>query len=269
LGETPKIYVLNLDRHPDRLANIQRQMDHFGLAFIRFPAIDAKIADPQELDEYVDRKGPIPRMGASARAVTAGHFRIWKAFLETDAPVAFILEDDVRISESFPDFLRGATQFAKRVDILNFNRQDSTGLEKKLILAKKNQIKTDTFVGKKLLSLHFGAAGYMVSRTAAQNLCAEVQRTDVPIDHLLFNPNVSKYARGAKVYQSFPAFVEPDKDRFETSIQDEYIPESTSLRNKLFRAYYEVRGVPSIAAKLLTGRAEIQVLKYHEKRDYR
>lgn len=259
---SPDVYFLNLDRHKLRLENMAAQLNNLGLTWERVAAVDARLATEEELNEYVDATGPIPRMGAAARAVTAGHFVIWKKFLQTDAPIAFILEDDVKISGRFPEFVKVAANYSGDVDILNFNRQDSKHEKKKLIVLKTNSIFNEIFEAKLLIGIHFGAAGYMITRSAAERLCNQIKRTDVPIDHLLFNPNVSSFNRSARIYQAFPAVVEPDVERFKTSIQDESIPASTHWYKKLLRAYYETNRIPYMLMQYLRGRAEIQILNF-------
>ncbi len=123
MTKPPRVYVLNLNRHADRLASVQGQLDSLGVSWERFEAIDALDAREEDLGKYIEAHGPIPRMGRGARACTAGHFKIWKKFLETGEAVAFILEDDVAISRHFPAFIVEASKFAGDVDILNFNSQ--------------------------------------------------------------------------------------------------------------------------------------------------
>ncbi len=260
----PDIYFLNLDRHKERLENMRNQLNNLGLTWERFAAVDAQQAGKDTLGEYTDATGPIPRMGAGARACTVGHFKIWERFLATDAPVAFILEDDVRISKRFADFVKAASTYTSRVDILNFNRQDSRRTQKKLVVSKKEPIIDNLFQGKRLLGPHYGTAGYMITRDTAKRLCHQVGRTNLPIDHLLFNPNVSKFNRSSRVYQAFPAMVEPDIDRFQTGIQKESVPQSTHWLKKLSRAYYETNRIPFIIMQIMLGRAAIQILSFEK-----
>lgn len=261
---SPVIYVLNLDRHKDRLENMSAQLDRLALPWVRVAAIDAALVPENTLGAYVDAVGPIPRMGAGARACTVGHFIMWKRFLETDAPVAFILEDDAKISNSFPAFVEAAVHYAGEVDILNFNRQDSRHEHKKLVVSNVNPLANAVFEGKRLLGPHYGTAGYMITRRAAERLCNHVKRTNIPVDHLLFNPNVSGFNRSSQIYQSFPAMVEPDVEKFQTSIQADVIPASTHWRKKLSRAYYETNRIPSILLQYLLGRARLQILQFSE-----
>lgn len=264
MKSSPDVYFLNLDRHSGRLENMVVQLNDLGLTWERVTAIDATKAKEEELNEYVDPIGPIPRMGAGARACTVGHFKIWETFLETEAPTAFVLEDDIKISNNFPAFLKFAVNISNCVDILNFNRQDSKNETKKLVVSRQSTLNSDEFVAKRLLSAHYGTAGYMITRSAAEKLCNQLKRTNVPIDHLLFNPNVSSYNRSARIYQAFPALVEPDVKKFRTSIQDEAIPESMKWHKKLIRTYYETNRIPSLLLQYLLGRAEIQTLDFEK-----
>lgn len=260
----PNVYFLNLDRHVSRLENMTTQLDALGLSWERVAALDAQQASEEELAEYTDPTGPIPRMGAGARACTVGHFRMWHRFLETDAPVAFILEDDARLSENLPAFIHSAQTYANTLDILNFNRQPPNGNEKRLVVSKANTIGNEMFTAMHLLSPHYGTAGYMITRAAAERLCHHLKRTNVPIDHLLFNPNVSSFMRTSRILQTFPAFVEPDIEKFHTSIQDEAVAASLSWQKKLSRLYYETRQTPAILAQVLLRRAEVKTLSLEE-----
>ena len=170
MNTAPDIYFLNLDRHKDRFENLRNQLENRDLTWERIAAVDARQASEEELAEYTDPTGPISRMGAGARACTAGHFKIWKKFLETDAPVAFILEDDVRVSGKLSAFVKAAANYSSQVDILNFNRQTSKREQKKLVISKINPLVDEFFEGKRLLGPHYGTAGYMITRNAAERL---------------------------------------------------------------------------------------------------
>jgi len=262
MPESARIYYLNLDRHPDRRANMDKQFSNLGLDAERVAAIDAETASEAELNNYVDAAGPIPRMGAGARACTVGHFLIWEKFLKTDAKVAFILEDDAKVSSAFAEFVDEAVKISDEVEILNFNRQNSKGDTKKLVVAKAGVLQTPVFDAMRLLGPHYGTAGYMITRATAQRLVHQIKRTNIPIDHLLFNPNVSNFNRSSRIYQSFPAMVEPDIARFATSIQSEAVPNSVHWRKKLSRAYYETNRIPFLLLQMALNRAAVRNLYF-------
>lgn len=50
-----KILVINMDRNPERLANMCAQFGGLGLDFERFAAVDGRAVDPAGFQEFRDR----------------------------------------------------------------------------------------------------------------------------------------------------------------------------------------------------------------------
>jgi len=257
-----KTYVLNLDRHPERLAEIGRQLNAQNIDWQRFSAVDSLNTPSKDLDQFTDDAGPIPRMGAGARACTVGHFLIWKNFLATGAEVAFILEDDALLSSKFKAFMSEGVNLVDKLDILNFNRQAPRHKDKKLFVAKRSSYQCEFFTADRLLGPHFGTAGYMITRKTALHLIEDITRTNVPIDHLLFNPNVSEFCRKSRIFQTFPAMVRPTPESFATSIQKEKVPNARSWPNRLRRGYYEINQAPRLLTGLVARQVKVRTLDF-------
>lgn len=98
------IYLINLDRRPDRLSRVAQQLDEVGLSFIRFSAIDGQRRDaelpniPRLMFIINQKKKPV----RGEIACAASHIAVWKRFLETNEDYALVLEDDVNISHDLP-----------------------------------------------------------------------------------------------------------------------------------------------------------------------
>lgn len=240
-------YVLNLDRHPDRLARMAEQLDVQGIEWVRFPAVDASKLSDEVLDTLVAPRGPIPRMPRGARACTAGHMAILRDFLAADADYALVLEDDAVLARTLGEDL-GRLLTAGTFDILNLNRQTPRGAEKRLVVRRRPALKVGGLAVHDLVGIHYGTAGYLISRGAAQVVLDLYPRPDTPIDHILFNPNVSKVFGRIRIQQLFPALVQP-REGLVSSIQNEPVAEARKLRRKLQRAWTEV----AIAPRLLLG----------------
>lgn len=82
-GFFDKVYVLNLDRRPDRLAAVTRQMDQLGIAFERFTAVDGK--SKPHLDEWMaySQQKPLPIPDGVRKLTSSKDF-----YLNYDSPVA-------------------------------------------------------------------------------------------------------------------------------------------------------------------------------------
>jgi glycosyl transferase, family 25 len=72
----------------------------------------------------------------------------------------------------------------------------------------------------RMLSRHTGGAAYILSRQAARMLLAE-QRFDLPVDHLLFNPNNSRLFARLAPWQILPAIAR----------QQEFVGEKSDIEN--------------------------------------
>lgn len=131
-GRVSDIYVINLDRQPQRLVAVTRELDRIvdctgqplSKRLIRHAACDARalpaatlggvdiepyytLADqlsvdpyPQVLPDTFDLTRPI-RMSNAEIAVAQSHIDIWKRIGSSRAPYALVLEDDVWFEQGF------------------------------------------------------------------------------------------------------------------------------------------------------------------------
>ncbi|MBR1608613.1 MAG: glycosyltransferase family 25 protein [Kiritimatiellae bacterium] len=113
-----KIYVINLDRSPERLAETKRQLDAAGLPFERFPAVDGRALSPAERREACP---PLRFWLANGfRSVLPGeigcalsHRGVWERIADGPGDVAAVFEDDAVLDA---DALRDVLATAERDD---------------------------------------------------------------------------------------------------------------------------------------------------------
>ena len=91
-------FVINLDSSPERLSATAVQMDKIGLTFVRLAAVDGRRLDHKTLG--------IGAINTIGRQLTPGevgcfqsHIKAAEAFLQTDAELGLVLEDDVSVTE--------------------------------------------------------------------------------------------------------------------------------------------------------------------------
>lgn len=254
-------FLLNLDRHPDRLQRMSDQLAAEGLEWERFPAFDGARMPDAELDRLVAPKGPIPRMTRGARACTASQIAILQRFLETDAKYALILEDDAVLAPSLAEVLE-ALLATGTFDVLNLNRQTPRRAGKRLVVRRRPALIAGDFAVHDLVGIHYGTAGYLISRGAAHMVLDLYPRPDLPIDHILFNPNVSKLFRRIRIQQLFPALVRP-REGLVSSIQNEPVSEAGGIRRKLQRSWTEVAIAPRLLLGFLAGIYEVKTVELY------
>jgi glycosyl transferase, family 25 len=179
-----KVYVINLDRHPDRLAHMREQLGDIG--FERVDAVDGS-------------KNPETTKGLTRFELGCieSHRNAWSLFLTSSDAHACFLEDDVHL---WPDFARLAQSEA-------------------WIPSDAHSVKLDTYLQKvklgerraafgvrqvaRLYTRHESSAAYALSRAGAERYLELTARPILPADYTLFPKNPRRF--GLRIYQLAPA----------------------------------------------------------------
>lgn len=104
-----KVFVINLDRCPDRLARVKARLDALGVPFERVAGVDEATLDPAERKRCVSEflwwccsLRPITRGQVGC---TLGHQKVYRKMLAEGLGHACVLEDDVILGDRFPEVL--------------------------------------------------------------------------------------------------------------------------------------------------------------------
>lgn len=101
-----RAFVINLDGSEGRMSSIKSSLDMQMIPFSRVSAVDGRGLSPDLFDEYHDSKSKKYYGRALSGAEVAcylSHIKALKLFLESDADVGIIFEDDVKIDENFKE----------------------------------------------------------------------------------------------------------------------------------------------------------------------
>ena len=188
-----KVFVINLDRHPERLAHMRGQLR--GIAFERIAAVDGtnKPATAKGLSRF-------------ELACLESHQNAWRQFLDGSEQHACFLEDDLHIRPDFEALIQNEAW----------------------IPADAHSVKLDTYLqrvklgearpapeGRQIARLHTrheSSAAYLLSRDGAERYLELTANPVSPADYSLF----PKYPHrlGLRIYQLTPA----------VAIQDHLLP---------------------------------------------
>ncbi len=113
---------------------------------------------------------------------------------ESGAPYAAVLEDDVVLDQRAPLVLQNADWIPAGADLIKLEHYGPPG--QSVLLSDFTEVGHGFRLGR-MRSRHTGGAAYILSRRAAE-LLLQVPRFDLPVDHLLFNPNNSPIVRAAE-----------------------------------------------------------------------
>ncbi len=163
-----KTYVINLDRHPERLAHMRDQLSDVG--FERIAAVDG-------------RKNPETTSGLTRfeLACLESHRNAWRLFLTRRDAHACFLEDDVHLF--WPDF--GAL-----VGVADWIPPDAHSVKLDTYLQEVKLGDTRTVFGARamarLYSRHESSAAYILSREGAERYLELTAYPTLPADYSLF-----------------------------------------------------------------------------------
>jgi len=203
------IFLINLARSHDRLSHMQEVFDAQGLAFERIDAVDAAT-----LSEDFVRNIVVPPVSKYARNLTPSevacylsHKKIWELALSRGLEYAAIFEDDIHLAPDAGKLLSAASEWLP----------DGADLIKLETLAMPTHVSRSgdalmetTHRLKRLLSSHYGAAGYIVSRRAMERLCAASDPLPLPVDDVIFGAHYRVFG-GLGAYQIDPAICVQDQ----------------------------------------------------------
>lgn len=141
-----KTFLINLDRRPDRLQFVKKQLDDLSIPFERFPAVDGTTlteAQKSILDQqrFLLECKKIPVMGEVGCALS--HRAVWQRMVDENLTHALILEDDIHIASQLPSLLAEPHDY-QAYDFLNLAIKEPYQLDVRAVktcLAQKQLIR--------------------------------------------------------------------------------------------------------------------------------
>ena len=213
------VYVINLDRAPERWAEARRQLEGRRRPFERVPAVDGAAFTCAELDAVRGRKPALFRWLRDLSPAEVGcylsHRRLWQRIAAADAPGAVVLEDDFVLDADWDDVLdalaarSAAASMAAPVLVrlqlpgsVRFRRWAALGRDAGPLTGRRRLVRP-CFV-------QWECMAYYVSRAGAARLAERSGNIHRPVDDVIRRT----WDTGVAVYNVEPA---PVRGRGETS----------------------------------------------------
>jgi glycosyl transferase family 25 len=253
-----RVYLVNLDRRPDRRATMEAMAARLGLHIIRIPAVDAASAPTAQIDRLFAASGPLGEIPPGDKCCLLSHRLFWEQLVASGEDYATVLEDDAVLTASAPKFLTDASWIPPGVDLV---KPEHYGPKGQRILVSGRTAVAPGFELARLRSRHTGTGGYIISRRAAQRLLA-IKQFHLPVDHLLFNPNNSPEFSWLAPQQLIPAVLRQqdfigEKSDIEAFRKGFRKFDVTYVKREMVRFGYDLRLVPQQLALALSGRAKL------------
>jgi glycosyl transferase family 25 len=179
-----KIYLINLDRHPERLAHMRKQLD--GVAFERISAVDGS-----------SRPSTTEGLTRFELACLDSHRTAWRKFLASGERLGCFVEDDLHVQPGFAAVLSDTNWVPKNAHAVKLDTYfQKVRLGERLSASGGREIA-------RLYSRHESAAAYILSRDGATRYLELTESAKQPADYAVF-PNMPRRL-GLTIYQLVPA----------------------------------------------------------------
>jgi len=195
--QTIPVYYINLASRPDRRAFMERQFAQLGIAAERIEAVRMDEVQRDLLDWHRTTHS-LWRLAEGDLACGLSHQRSWERLLESGAPAALVLEDDVQLAAPVLDFLDPTLPERLGADLLKLETFHSP-----VKLGSSSQ-RVGTTELRELCSSQMGGAAYILTREVARQSLASPLRNQMGIDRFLFGRGGYHLLR-SRVLQAIPS----------------------------------------------------------------
>jgi len=103
-----RCYLINLDRSPERLANMHAHLSALGIAYERVSGIDGRALDEAQFQQYTRENRYYKPLNRGEVGCYLSHHKALQYFLDSGARYALILEDDGEFSADLCSILQNA-----------------------------------------------------------------------------------------------------------------------------------------------------------------
>lgn len=173
------VYVINLDRSPDRWNDISSRAEKNDVDLVRVSGIDASLIAPDKR-EFLDRRLFSILNGRTMLSGEYGcyrsHLKSLRTFLESDNDVAIIMEDDVAFGSDLLERARALLAAMPDAEIIKLLNHRTRGLWQKAVTPYGD------IIGRCIHGPQGSTACYIVTRVAAEKLLASISTMRFPFD---------------------------------------------------------------------------------------
>ena len=209
------VFIINLDRRPDRWDAAVQNLARLGLLPVRVAAVDARTVPDRELRKRLALDRPFQSLRRGSEANILSHCKAWETLLASPHPAALVAEDDAHFAADTATVLDTAGWWPGGAGLVKL---EAAGAKKRWLGPERGR----TPSGRRLyplLRFAGGSAGYLIDRTAAETalgLCVDV---DISIDRFLFDRSASRAARRLRALLVAPTMIRQRHEEFGSDIQ--------------------------------------------------
>lgn len=178
--DTPPVFVINLDKSPERMVRIAKRLNELFIPFERISGVYGAELSQEEIAQYycpkLNKKNYRRPLGLGEIGCYISHIKAWQTIVDRKLPCGLILEDDIVIEEGLADLAKELGRLPDTFDIVKFFNK------------KKNPKIVDSvdFAGKYKLcrfkKIPIGNYAQLISLSGAKKLLKTYEKFGRPVD---------------------------------------------------------------------------------------
>lgn len=232
------IYVINLDRSPNRLSYMDKQLSKLKMPFVRMVAIDGRQIQPNILQSYQQQSKHswihYTNLSAGEIGCALSWHNAWQTVFSHNSKACIVLEDDVKIHNNFKNIIEILFEHLDENIVIDLSGK------KGMIEKQRKNINGVVLIRYQTPPL--GNIGSIYGKIATKIFLNRIQHFKAPVDTLqqmLWLHNVQTWSldKGCISHQDFEvggSTISTKKKKLSTKIKNE-------LSRPLWRAWIIIR----------------------------
>jgi len=192
-------FFINLDRSTARRAYMEQMAHDAGVRLQRISAVDGRLLSDCDYDRVHPERLNTRRMTKSEVSCFLSHRKAWEKIVDMGVEYGAVFEDDILFGTAVRDVLSDSSWIRSDVDLIKLDKFTNSSVEFGEAIDVGNGL-----IAKRMMSIHVGCGGYIISKDFAERILQETQSFFVPVDHFLYDPNEMDYT-SYRIWQLLPA----------------------------------------------------------------
>ena len=160
------LFLINVDRHRQRLEQSEAEFASHGIAFTRVSAVDHLDLTDEEMERVASKANPPEikyHINSGEIACYLSHINVWRQIAKGDSAMAFVFEDDVQFAPGIGDILKSIENGPLDWDLLRLYSNKPKPIMQPRPLGTKHAIGS-------VEKIPMSTIAYAVTRSAARHL---------------------------------------------------------------------------------------------------
>lgn len=195
------VYVINLDRSPERWHYMESMCAERGIVPQRVSAVDGRALSEEQLEHLSPKVDGVRWLATPEIACFESHKHVWRLIVEGEDSHGCVLEDDVILARGFDATCAAVVQELPDIDLVKLNSYDKPICVSNVPLRKVGPVKLY-----RPMQRTIDASAYLISRECAREALTSFSQYQLAVDNVLFDPDSER-----SIVQLAPAVAAQEK----------------------------------------------------------